>query len=467
MIRESGTGLWRSCAAAVAPLTVLCCLLWAGPAAAAPTTFSFTGAEQTYTVPAGITSIAVDAAGAAGELGGKGARVRADLAVSPGQTLYVEIGASGQCNGAGLAGSAASGDGLGGGGASDLRTVPVTDGGGSLCGAQSPASLASRLIVAGGGGGGSSYGINPGGDAGEAGAPAGAGGGAGTATAGGIAGPGGNDGGLGFGGHGTFCCPFYAGGGGGGGLYGGGSGGYSQDPNAAGGGGGGSSLVPAGGAFDLATGPSGVTITPQHSLALTVAGNGSGFVDSSPAGLDCGRNVAGHGGCDADFAAGATVTLTAHPSSGTDFAGFSGGACAGAGTTCTVPLDGDETVAAEFLDPAPAISGLRLSPDAFEPGSADTAVARRAGAEIRLSLSEDASVRFRIKRDPQRPANGSPPRNKRSFRRALGAGASSVPFSARFDGRALKPGRYRLLAVARDSAGQASATARARFTVEG
>ena len=360
---------------AVAGLVAAWSLLAAGPAAAAPATFGFTGAEQSYTVPAGISSVAVDVSGAAGEAGGKGARVRGDLTVSPGQILYVEVGATGQCNGAGIGGGAASTPGGGGGGAADVRTVSVADGGGS--------------------------------------------------------------------------------------------GAYSQDVNAAGGGGGGSSLVPAGGEFELTTGAPGVTITPQHSLALTATGNGSGYVDSSPAGLDCGRNAAGHSGCAVGFEAGAAVTLTAHPAPGTDFGGFSGGGCTGSGPTCTLTLDSDETVAAAFADPAPAITGLGLSPDAFEVGSADTPPSRRAGSEIGLTLSEDAGVRFRIKRDPKRPATGSPPRNKRSFRLDLAAGRSSVPFTGRIAGRALKPGKYKLLAVAHDPAGQASETARARFRITG
>jgi hypothetical protein len=43
-------------------------LVFAGSAQAAPQTFGSTGAEQTYVVPAGITSVTVTATGAPGAL---------------------------------------------------------------------------------------------------------------------------------------------------------------------------------------------------------------------------------------------------------------------------------------------------------------------------------------------------------------------------------------------------------------
>src|SRR6267142_1622805 len=57
--------------------------------------FSSTGAEQTFTVPAGVTSVHVVALGAAGGSGesgsggGRGAVVSGDLSVSPAELLYV------------------------------------------------------------------------------------------------------------------------------------------------------------------------------------------------------------------------------------------------------------------------------------------------------------------------------------------------------------------------------------------
>jgi hypothetical protein len=199
-------------------------------------TFNSTGAEQTFTVPVGVSTVHVVAVGGRGgtgglatDVGGFGAIATADLPVSAGQVLYVEVAGNGAAgytssgstvpggfNGGGTGGI----NGGGGGGASDVRTAPaaVAD------------SLASRLIVAGGGGGGTGV-DSPGGNAGAPGQDGvGSGfGGAGSATAGGAGGPpngeeagGGFPGVLGAGGAGGYG---RYGGGGGGGLYGGGGGG--------------------------------------------------------------------------------------------------------------------------------------------------------------------------------------------------------------------------------------------------
>jgi hypothetical protein len=211
-------------------------LAGAGSVAADTATYSFTGAEQSFTVPAGVSRIDVTAIGAAGTghgggPGGKGALVSGSLAVMPGQVLYVEVGGPGQAEAGGFNGGG-TGRG-GGGGASDVRTLPLSGG---------ASSLLSRLIVAGGGGG---AGAGAGGDAGSPGGNSG--GGAGTQIAGGSAsGEEASAGVLGTGGNGA---PM-SGGGGGGGLFGGGGGGGFI--GMAGGGGGGSSLVPAGGQSSIA-----------------------------------------------------------------------------------------------------------------------------------------------------------------------------------------------------------------------
>src|SRR5271156_4106128 len=62
-------------------------------------TFSSTNAEQCYEVPAGVTSLAVTAVGARGgnsdAEGGFGAVVHGVVPVTPGSTLYVEVGSNG------------------------------------------------------------------------------------------------------------------------------------------------------------------------------------------------------------------------------------------------------------------------------------------------------------------------------------------------------------------------------------
>lgn len=54
-------------------------------------------------------------------------------------------------------------------------------------------------------------------------------------------------------------------------------------------------------------------------LAVTLVGQGAGVVTSSPGGIDCGSGA----GCTGNFQLGANVTLTAAPSNGSIFGGFS------------------------------------------------------------------------------------------------------------------------------------------------
>ncbi len=236
-------------------------------AATSAVTFSSTGAEQTFTVPAGVSVLQVMAIGGSGGgglgggVGGLGGVASGEVAVFPGEALYVEVGGDGASGGPGSGsveppsfngGGGAVQSGGAGGGASDVRTLPRAN----------SDSLSTRLIVAGGGGGGGSSdssgggGGDGGGLSGGAGATAPFGGGGGTQGAVGSGGAGGIGGGAsgssgasgagGSGGNG----PNFGGGGGGGGLFGGGGGGGMGQCNpcvSAGGGGGGSSLVPFGG----------------------------------------------------------------------------------------------------------------------------------------------------------------------------------------------------------------------------
>jgi len=78
---------------------------------------------------------------------------------------------------------------------------------------------------------------------------------------------------------------------------------------------------------------SGVTITRN--------GTGSGTVTSSPAGITCGAS------CSAQFGNGTPMTLTATAAVGSDFTGWSGGGCAGAGL-CTFVLNGAKSITATF-----------------------------------------------------------------------------------------------------------------------
>ncbi len=83
------------------------------------------------------------------------------------------------------------------------------------------------------------------------------------------------------------------------------------------------------------------TAVPQQTLTVNKAGTGSGTVTSSPSGINCGST------CAAQFNQGTAVTLTASPTAGSTFTGWSGGGCSGTGT-CQVTLSSDTTVTATF-----------------------------------------------------------------------------------------------------------------------
>jgi len=119
-------------------------------------TFSYTGAQQSFTIPSGISTITIKIWGAQGGSdpynrgnGGHGGYSTGSLSVSPGATLYIFVGQEGSNasshNSSGLAGGwngggrGGSSSGAPGGGASDVRS------GGN--------ALSNRVIVAGGGGG--------------------------------------------------------------------------------------------------------------------------------------------------------------------------------------------------------------------------------------------------------------------------------------------------------------------------
>ncbi len=254
---------WAGLAVACA---MVAALAWsAGPAGAVTRTFEYTNGEQTFVVPGGVTSIHVVAVGGhGGEThadGGAAAQVSSDLVVTPGQTLYVVVGGTGQSGLSRAGGFNGGGDGgvngaAGGGGASDVRTTPLAAG----------LVPDPRLLVAAGGGGGGGTGIETeGGNGGAAGNDGvndveggNEGGKAGTPTEGGGGGSGcsgsSQTGELGEGGEGGSSGEAGGGGGGGGGgLYGGGGGGAACNLFGGGGGGGGSSFVPGGGILTAAS----------------------------------------------------------------------------------------------------------------------------------------------------------------------------------------------------------------------
>lgn len=234
--------------------TCLFSLLFLALGAQTTQTFNYTGAMQTFVVPANVTSITVDVVGGQGAdngtaLGGRGGRVQGVLAVNPGDQLNIFVGRAGINSlnqpadafdgGGGVYSYSTCGLAGTGGGGTDIRLNGIT--------------LNDRAVSAGGGGGAGGA-TNPvqycaGGNGGGLIAldgtpwntwPQSMGGG-GTQTAGGAAGVAccgcpqyTTAGALGIGGNGSGDCA--GGGGGGGGYYGGGG-------SCFGGGGGGSSYT--------------------------------------------------------------------------------------------------------------------------------------------------------------------------------------------------------------------------------
>jgi hypothetical protein len=276
-------------------------------AQATATTFTPNGSTiQTYTVPAGVYHLSIEAVGGAGGgvNGGEGGIASAIVPVAPGQALNVDVGGNGATGG--ISGGAGGAFGGGGGGTTGLSTDVSGSGGGGES-SVSDTMTGSELVVGGGGGGQSGGGtFFSGGDAGY---PAGqAGGGGGAAGLGGSqlgGGAGGSSGyywltgnaGVALGGGGGSMGQINgmdttdpasngdAGGGGGGGFFGGGgaSGGIVQNSGDGGGGGGSgyltSNAVDGHTSLDTTATPE-VEIAPYSYSAL--AGSGAVTFASTP-----------------------------------------------------------------------------------------------------------------------------------------------------------------------------------------
>lgn len=273
---------------------VLVPVVGATPAAAASaTTFSSPG-TYSYTVPAGVTSVAFAVAGSPGApgwsgrrpgQGGGGGLVTGEASVSPGQVLIADVGGRSSYpivpDPGGAGGFFSGGP---GGAASDLQGLVVAGGGGGGGGGGSGSAGVGLIDQGGAGGSGSGGGgkdMQPGtADTGAPGQPATAGGGGGAAGASPGAGGSGTcpgapgypgsdafDGGSGgSGGMGANCYSYAGGGGGGGGGWLGGGGG----------GGGGASYIAASG---LPVGGGGGGGAGGESAVLSRAVTGVSFCD--------------------------------------------------------------------------------------------------------------------------------------------------------------------------------------------
>jgi hypothetical protein len=133
---------------------------------------------------------------------------------------------------------------------------------------------------------------------------------------------------------------------------------------------------------------------------------------------------------------------------------------------------------------APVLSSFALSPTSFVAANSGPAVGSAAavGSHVFYKLSEAATTTFTVERKGTghkkngkcvsgRAKHGQKActlytRVKGKIVRATGAGLSSFRFMGRLNGRSLKPASYRLVASARDGAGNTSKTIRRSFTIK-
>ncbi|OGD34464.1 hypothetical protein A2988_02990 [Candidatus Azambacteria bacterium RIFCSPLOWO2_01_FULL_46_25] len=90
-----------------------------------------------------------------------------------------------------------------------------------------------------------------------------------------------------------------------------------------------------------------ISLLPSYSLSVTIAGTGTGSVSGS---MSCGT-----GTCTSSFISGTSITLTATPSGGSTFAGWSGASCTGTGS-CTFAITANSSVTATFTLLPPTVT---------------------------------------------------------------------------------------------------------------
>lgn len=288
--------------------------------------FAFTGANQTWTVPAGVTSVTIDMLGAGGgggqvgagsvAFGGGGGAVSGTLTVVPGDTLTLIVGQGGINDNVSqpLDRNYRFGGGASGAGNSGFWPNTWGSGGGRSAVRSSNAlyGTAGDVITAGaGGGGGWDTALGAGGAGGGANGTSGGrgatdrGGGGGTQSAGGVAGGDSEPGVAGIqyaGGYAVLSgFPASEAGGGGGGYYGGGGAGNN------GGGGGGSSYLGLASYFTGAT-TAGSGRTPGATTWPAACGTNPGR--GADPGASSSVGLGGHGCIVISYAGGTGVSTT-------------------------------------------------------------------------------------------------------------------------------------------------------------
>jgi hypothetical protein len=109
---------------------------------------------------------------------------------------------------------------------------------------------------------------------------------------------------------------------------------------------------------------------------------------------------------------------------------------------------------------APTLKGVKLSPRKLKAARGATLAAKK-GAKLTFSLSEASAVTVTVLKQSGRKYKALSP----SVPLAAGAGKTTRRFSARLNGKALKPGRYKMRVAAVDTAGNAAKPATVAFKV--
>jgi DNA-binding beta-propeller fold protein YncE len=123
-------------------------------------------------------------------------------------------------------------------------------------------------------------------------------------------------------------------------------------------------------AYAAGSGVFGPPLPPSQTLTVKTGGSGSGAVAGSAGGVDC------PGACQAEVLSGAEVALTAEPSPGSEFAGWSGGGCDGTGV-CAVEMDEAVSVSADFVAALAQAPGAQASTAAGPPSPPRAAPKKR------------------------------------------------------------------------------------------
>jgi DNA-binding beta-propeller fold protein YncE len=236
-----------------------------------------------------------------------------------------------------------------------------------------------------------------------------------------------------------------------------------------------------------------VTVSPDGQSAYVVAGLGGGMalfdraadgtLAQKPGVAGCISHDGSGGSCVDGTALNGADSLTVSPdgrsayvAAGDAVAVFDREPRPGPATPSTEGAQSDTT--------KPLLRALSVSPTSFHALRTGPSIAARVGANVSYTLSEPAAVRFRVRRAlPGRRIGGRCAKSKRSNRRAKRctryrtlrgglthsgrSGQNSFAFSGRLSARKLRPGGYRLLAVATDSAANESRAKHSRFKIIG